>query len=122
MQYKLYTVNNSIKSKVHGYWVDKGKVYIDYIHIKAFNNRRGLELGIKELFAKGEKAVFFTEGGRAKIKSQDGQETILSKRQVLKRDKLSPSEVKTLLKSYGGLTIWNRKRSRGLYFIEVWEV
>ncbi len=118
--YKLFKVDNTRHSKVKGFWLDDtGKVYIDNIHIKGYSNRQGLNEGIKGLLSKGEKAVFHKEGNKGIITDRQGRRSILDKKIVLKRSRLSIKEVKGLLAIYKGLTIYNCKGSRRLYFIEV---
>lgn len=118
--YKLFNVDNNKKSKIKGFWLDdSGKIYVDSIHIKNYTNRQGLNKGVKSLIASGEKCCFHKEGCRGIITDSKGKRAILRHRLMLKRYKLSITEIKTLLKKYNGLTIYNCKKARGLYFIEV---
>ena len=119
--YRLYNVNNNKKSDVRGFWQDNGKTYIDNIHISKYSRRRDLLKGIKGLFGNGEKAVFYTEGGQATIQDITGKKTILTHKEVYRRVKLSTCEIKGLLHDFGGVTIYNAKKSRGLYYIETWK-
>jgi len=119
--YRLYNVNNSQKSAVRGYWTDKDKLYVDNIHIRRYTRKDLLYKDVSLLFKKGEKAVFYTLGDIAIIQDNNNNKTKLRHRQLLKRDKISKTEVKALLKRYGGLTIYNNKKSRGIYHIEIWQ-
>ena len=121
MYYRLYAVNNNQKSDVRGYWTDKGKVYKDNIQIKKYTNKKPLYRDIKTLFDNKEKAVFYILGNIAIIEDIQGKKTILRHKQVYRRTRLSSQEVKALLKQYGGITIYNSKKSRGLYHIEIWQ-
>ena len=122
IMYRLYTIDNTRRSKVKGFWRDdKGKVYVDNVFIKRYRQRIKLRSGVKALFKQGEKSVFYKEGNDiAIIEDRQGKRSILCNRQVLRRVKLSGQEVKGLLSKYSGLTIYNCKRSRGLYFIEIY--
>jgi len=120
MYYKLYAVDNDKKSTVRGYWTEGGKLYKDNIHIQKYTRRWDLARDINGLFETGEKAAFYTDGLRAIIQTKDGNKSILKHKMVYKRERLSITEVKALLKAYGGITIYDNKKSRGLYHIEVW--
>ena len=120
-KYRLYRVDNSKKSAIRGYWADKGHIYKDNIHITKYNRRVDLSRGVKGLFDRGELSAFYTEKSRAIIQDRQGKKSILYNRQLLQRQKLSITEVKKLIKQYGGITIYNNKKSRGLYYLEIWK-
>ena len=119
--YKLYNVDNTKHSKIKGFYRDNtGKIYIDNVFVKRYRQRIKLRKDIKVLFRQGESSVFIKEGDRAIIEDKQGKRSILRNRQLLRRVKLSAQEIKGLLVKYNGLTIYNCKRSRGLYFIEIY--
>lgn len=121
--YILYIVDNSKKRDIIGLWQDKGKIYRDYIRIKAYRTKKDLQGDIDNLFLQGEKAVFYTEKdiinneSIAYIINRQGGIITLYNRQLLKRYKLSIKEIKDLLRQYGGLTIY---RYNVCYIIEVY--
>ena len=110
--YTLYIVDNSKKSDIIGLWQDKGKIYKDYIRIKAYRDKKDLQGDISKLFLQGEQAVFYTKKNIiekesiAYIINRQGDITKLYNRQVLKRYKLSIKEIKDLLRQHGGMTIY----------------
>jgi len=121
--YTLYIVNNSKKSDILGLWYNKGKLYRDYIHIKAYRTKKDLQGDIDKLFLQGENAIFYTEKNlvdkesMAYIINRQEDITTLYNRQVLKRYKLSITEIKSLLEQYGGLTIYKYDKR---YIIEIY--
>jgi len=115
MKYTLLEVRNT-KSQVRGYWLDNGKLYRDNISPIKYKSKDKLSEGIKSLFNRGEKAVFYSEKQKGYCVNSDNTITIYNKRLRLHRKKLSPNEVKRLVKRFGGLTIYNY----GRYIIEVY--
>lgn len=119
MKYTLYKVRNT-KSKVRGYWLDKGKLYKDNIQVVRYTRRDKLNKSIKALFDTGQQAVFYKGGLYAYCVDKTGKLTVYHNKILLKRLKLSSKEIKQLLSQYKGLTIYNCKATRGLFFIEVY--
>ena len=115
--YKLYAVNNKRKSNVKGLWLDKGKVYHDFIHIAKYKTEHALRNGITGLFLMNELSAFYTSKGKGYIISTKGKIDVLRHKKVYKRAKLHASEVKGIINKFGGLTIY--KKTSG-YNIEVY--
>lgn len=113
---KLYTVTKE-KSPVKGYWLDNGKLYQDNIIIKDYRKTEALKDGIKKLFNKGEKAVFFCIMGRGFCQSKNGAITQYLYKMRLHRKKLHIKEFKMLLQRFGGLTVY---KLHDRYIIEVY--
>ncbi len=115
--YKLYNVNNKIKSDIKGFWQDNNKkIYIDNININyCYTDYKLLNL-MRKSFLSGEKACFYTDNDKAFILSNDGKKTILRNKKTLKRHKLSVNEIKYLLSIYEGLTIFKKEYC---YIIEI---
>lgn len=119
MKYTLYKVDNNKRSSVRGYWLDNGKLYKDNIKLVKYNRRDKLWQGIRALFRQGEQAVFY-RGDNGYCIDKEGNRQVYRNRLLYKRSKLSAQKIKRLLKDYGGLTIYNCKKTRGLYFIEIY--
>lgn len=119
MKYTLYEVRNT-KSKIRGYWLDKGKLYKDNITLVKYKNLRKLEKAVITLFKARQLAIFYKGDLWGYCIDKTGKLTVYHNRTVLKRTRLSIQEIKKLLSQYGGLTIYNCKATRGLYFIEVY--
>ncbi len=117
MNYTLYKVNNKVKSSVKGIWKAGGHTYFDSIHLTRYSKKSLLDGGIIDLFRQGELAVFYTYNNTGIIKSNNGKIDKLTNRQILKRQKLSIQEVKSLLQEFGGLTIYRKENG---YLIEVY--
>ncbi len=124
--YNLYYVDNTKKSYIRGLWSDKGKVYFDNIHIKAYRNKTFLKGDIDKLFCNNEKAVFYNYINNDNFYNYDfigiieydnGDKKILNNRLMIRRNKLSVKELKSLLKKYNGLTIYNHK---SYFYIELY--
>ncbi len=115
--FKLYAVNNKHKSNVKGLWIDKGKVYHDFIHIAKYKTEHALRNGLSGLFLMNELSAFYTSRGKGYIVSNKGKVDILRHRRIYKRVKLHTSEVKGIIKKFGGLTIHKQKNG---YIIEVY--
>lgn len=115
MKYTLYKVRKT-KSQIKGYWIDKGKLYKDNIKLVSHKDYEALNQGIQALFNKGEKAVFYTLTNKGFCVDTQGKLTVYNKRLRLHRHKLSASEVKRLLKHFGGLTCY---KLQDKYIIEV---
>lgn len=115
--YNLYYVDNNKKSYIKGLWKDKNKLYHDNIYIKSYRHIQDLKKDIDKLFLLGEKTIFyntrigvypdFTFTGY--IVDNKGNKKILYNRYFIKRKKISITEIKNLLKNYGGLTIYKHK-------------
>lgn len=118
MKYTLYEVRNK-KSQVRGYWIDKGKLYKDNIKLVKYT-LKGLDRAVKALFKAGQQAVFYRGALFGYCINKTGTLTVYHNKILLQRTRLSIKEVKELLSQYGGLTIYNRKRTRGVFFIEVY--
>ena len=107
-------------TKAKGFWLDNtGKVFIDNVIITSYSQRVKLEKGIRSLFVKGEKAVFYKADNLGYCIDNTGKKEVFKNRLLIRRLKLKISEIKNLLKKFNGLTIYNCKKTRGLYFIEV---
>lgn len=124
--YTLYTVKDT-KSQIMGFWRDdKGKLYVNNIQPVKYSRRRELKEGIQKLFDRGRQAVFYTESikgkevGKGVCIGKEGKKTVYHNKLLLKRSRLSGQEVRRLLLKHGGLTIYNYKRSKGFYLIEVY--
>ena len=117
MKYKLYGINKTHKTGIRGFWQEGGKLYVDNIHLASYNSRHTLKRGIDGLFSLGELSAFYTSGGKGYIVNKTGNVDILHHRRIYKRKRLYTSEVKGIIKAYGGATI--HKRARG-YIIEVY--
>ncbi len=115
--FKLYAVNNKHKSSVKGYWKSKGKLHVDNIHIAKYKTQHALRNGISGLFLMNELSAFYTSKGKGYIISTKGKIDVLRHKRVYKRAKLHASEVKGIIKAYGGATI--HKHASG-YIIEVY--
>ncbi|GAH11146.1 unnamed protein product, partial [marine sediment metagenome] len=98
------------------YWVDNGKLYKDNIIRKKYKNYQALSQGIKDLFIKEEKSVFYTLKNRGFCIDNSGQLSVYNKRLRLRRKKLSKNFVKLLLLKFGGLTIYKLKNK---FIIEI---
>ena len=117
--YKLYNVNNKIKSDIKGLWRDdNNKVYFDNIQIITCYTKYKLLQLIRKSFLSGEKACFYTSGGIAYIMNNDKSIIELLGQKRICRDKLSIKEVKALLKQYSGLTIF-KNRIHDNYIIDI---
>lgn len=112
------------KTNVKGFWIDKGKVYIDNVSIKTFNNKDSIELYSfnlhKQLLFKVKKqlAVFYIKGNKACIEDRQGNIDILSHCIRYKEKHISKAYIKALLLQHGGLTIY---RHEGYYTIDIWK-
>jgi hypothetical protein len=102
---KLYKVVKT-KSAIHGLWQADGKTYRDFIEVIACKDYETLTQGIQALFAIGEKAVFYSINGVGYCKYNDGKIEIFPHRAILTRDFLTIKSIKSLLKKYGGMTIY----------------
>lgn len=115
---KLYKVDNKTESDVKGYWKDgSGKLYIDRIQIESFKGRTEARESIKNLFDKGEQAVFYTFKNKAMIEDRQGTITELRHKRIIRGNELNNGIVNGLLETYNGLTIWS---SAGQFTIETW--
>ncbi len=116
--YTLYKVDNSKRSRVRGYWRNNGKVYRDNITLVKYRQKRQLEKGIRALFDKGEKAIFYRAGVKNKGYCIDNKGKLITypNRLRIRQSGLSGQAVKRLLARYGGLTVY---KSNGGYFLEV---
>ena len=106
--YKLFTIDNSKKSDIKGFWQDKNKVYIDNVFIRDCQNSKDLRQGIKELFNKKELAIFYIKNNKGYILDNKGNKTRLNNRIIKYRHYLSIYEIKKLLNKYNGLTIYRK--------------
>lgn len=106
--YKLFTIDNSKKSDIKGFWSDKGKIYIDNVYIKDCLTSKELRQGIKDLFNKKELAVFYTKNNKGYILDNKGNKTRLNNRIIKYRYHLNKTEIKKLLNKYNGLTIYRK--------------
>lgn len=119
----LYQIDNTKKSHIKGLYLDNGKVYFDNVYIKAYRDKASLQGDIKKLFCHGEIAVLYTEKNLidkdsiAFIEDKKGNTSVLYNRLLLRRDKLSIREIKSLLYQYKGMTIYKYK---GFYAIEIY--
>ena len=112
---KLYKVDNTRDSTIKGYWRDKGKVYIDKIHLSKHKTRHKASGEVNKLFKRGEKAVFYTLGNKAIIEDRQGNFTTLKTRQVIHKKKVLKRDIDRLLELHGGLTHFKDKN-----LIEIW--
>ena len=117
-EYNLYQVNNQEKSGILGLWQgEKKKIYRDKIHIKKYDTWEKLNHGINDLFNNGEKAVFYTFNRQGIIIDNKGNKNLLPHRLRLHRKKLSIQEIKRLLHTFNGITIF---KYHNRYVIEVY--
>lgn len=118
MKYTLYKVIKG-NSNIKGYWIDKGKVYIDSITQLKCNNKHILREHITELFNDGELAVFYTQGDIGIIEDNKGNIQELNKRLEFKHKKNidNTKKIKKIISQYSGCTIYNK---RGYILIEVY--
>ena len=117
MKYKLFAVNNTKKSDVRGFWLDKKHIYADKIHISEYKTGHSLQRGINSLFNLNEKSVFYTSRGKAYLQNSNGKIDILEHRRIYRRNKLSHTEVKNIINKYNGATIYKKENG---YIIEVY--
>jgi len=119
--FKLYQVNNKIKSDVRGFWQDNNKkIYIDNIYIKYCHKLSLLYLLIEKSFNEKEKAIFYTVDDKAVILTSNYDFTILKNKKTIIREKLSIKEIKYLLEIYEGFTIFkNTSKNHINYIIEI---
>ena len=113
--YKLYNVTKD-KSKIIGFWRDNRKIYKDNINLLSCKDTKVLNDKISILFAKGEKAIFYTFNNMAFVKNARETE-ILNNRIYKIYKRLKPSIVKKLILKYNGLTVYRIKRQ---YAIEIY--
>ena len=113
----------SYKTDIEGYWVNKGKLYIDNIKLIDFPFVRKFEfdLRIRLLFDNGERAIFyknyFNEGC---IIYPSGKIEVLKNRTAwIENKKPSQSYIKELLNNNNGLTIY--KIGIKKYLIEIYK-
>ena len=115
--YKLYDIVKH-KTSIKGFWLNKGKVYIDNINIIFCNGNYSFN-GYKHILfeQKQQEAIFYIKNNQAYIENKQGNLTILKHRICYREPSLKCSYIKELLKQHGGLTIY---RKANHYIIEIW--
>jgi len=100
-------------SHIKGYWIDKGKVYIDNILISRYTPIQ-FERVKSNLFNSGELAIFYIQDNIAYIKSKDNIQR-LTRRIIL--ENVENEDIQGLLNKYGGLTYFTDRKQ-----VHVWQV
>lgn len=109
------------KTDVKGFWIDKGKIYIDNIDIVTISGSHidYLDALINFSLCNSQLAVFYKNiYNEGIIQYKDGKKQVLKNRTAWVEKHLKPSYVKTLLAQYGGLTIYRLKEG---YLIEIYK-
>jgi len=111
------------KTDIKGYWLDKGKLYIDNIELlkfpiiynDAFLNK------IHLMFREGQEAVFYKDFYNiGNVRYKNGTwEVLKTRHEFIKDTKPSQEYIKKLLKINNGLTIY--KIDNGKYLIEIYK-
>lgn len=118
---KLYKVNNSKDGNIKGYWLDdSSKLYKDNIELVNYSSKEKTREAIRELFAGGEQAVFYTVNENiAYLENTSGDVTELKNKKLIKiYHPLTKKDIEKLARQYGGLTVYTRFDG---YTVEIWE-
>jgi len=106
----------SFETNIKGYWLDNdGKLYIDNILIQKVNELQYQTIK-KNLYNKGEKAIFYIQNEKAYIENLKGIET-LTKKQTFKTCMLTDTVIKMLCKEYNGITVFKNNDD---FIVETW--
>lgn len=117
--YKLYDVVE-YKTDIKGFWIDKGKLYVDNIIPYEYKDAYTFNTHKQILFeTKKQLAVFYAKENKAYIEDRQGNTTTLSNCIRYKEKHISKAYIKALLFQHSGLTIY---RKQGYYIIEIWKV
>lgn len=110
------------KTNIRGYWIDKGKLYIDNVKcIEYFAiNTLSFLAHKRQLFLSGQKCVFYKDiYNQGVLEYPNGTWEVLKKRkQIIYTCKPCQLDIELLLKKYEGLTIY--KIDTGQYLIEIY--
>lgn len=111
------------KTDIRGYWLDKGKLYIDNIELLQYSiiNYDSLLNKIHLMFADGEQAVFYKDFYNiGNIRYSNGSWEVLKNRiEIIENQNPSNEYIKLLLKNCNGLTIY--KIDNGKFLIEIYK-
>lgn len=113
----------SYNTDIQGFWVDKGKLYIDNIELKKYEaiNQGFFYYAKEKLFKQGEKCVFYKNAFNEGVIEYPNYKTIILKNRIAWIENKKPSQeyIKELLKINGGLTVY--KIGIRKYLIEIYK-
>ena len=111
------------KTDIRGYWIDKGKVYIDNIELLQYSiiDKESFLRKIHLMFLDGEQAVFYKDFYNiGNVRYSNGSWQVLKNRiEIIKNKNPSSEYIKLLLKNCNGLTIY--KIDNGKFLIEIYK-
>ncbi len=111
------------KTDIRGYWIDKGKVYIDNIELLQYSiiDKESFLRKIHLMFLDGEQAVFYKDFYNiGNVRYSNGSWQVLKNRiEIIENKNPSNEYIKLLLKNCNGLTIY--KIDNGKFLIEIYK-
>ena len=111
------------KTDIRGYWIDKGKVYIDNIELLQYSliDKESFLRKIHLMFLDGEQAVFYKDFYNiGNVRYSNGSWQVLKNRiEIIENKNPSSEYIKLLLKNCNGLTIY--KIDNGKFLIEIYK-
>jgi len=103
------------KTNIKGFWKGEKKLYLD--NIKQVDYTENIK---KDLFSKGEEAIFYTENNCAIVEHANSKKDVLRVKRVQHVAKFNRALAKTILKHVPGFTVYRNKTLKN-YTIEIWE-
>ena len=103
--YMLVYIPVKNKSKIHGVWQDKKKLYFDKLTVKSIDIK-----DIEPLRVQYEQiAIFYSHGNRGYIKDINGTKVLYNRHILTLQNRPSKNLLTFMLSLYNGVTIYKRK-------------